>query len=258
MLLDVWKEDRIQGFVDVRVDAATRAAVQALDMPYEVLIEDVGVQIDAQVANRKSEVKINNEFFEDYHTYEEIKTFVDGLVALYPTLLTPISIGTTYEGRSIFGVRLHGRNPATKAIVFNGGQHAREWITPATVTGILYNLVTSYGNDTFVTELIDNIDFSIILVLNPDGYAYTWSNDRLWRKNRQPTPGATCIGTDTNRYAYVFGSEVARPLSGPALYAGAMSGRPRVHSWGFVSPPGRTSRLWRLMLMSMAVAATVA
>ena len=31
-------------------------------------------------------------------------------------------------------------------------------------------------------------------------YLYTWSNTRLWRKNRSPAPaGSTCIGTDLNR-----------------------------------------------------------
>ena len=69
--MDVWKEDRLGGYVDIRVDDRTRGAVLALNMPHEVLIEDVQAQIDAQVANRKSEVKINNEFFEDYHTYDE-------------------------------------------------------------------------------------------------------------------------------------------------------------------------------------------
>jgi hypothetical protein len=35
--------------------------------------------------------------------------------------------------------------------------------------------------------------------VNPDGYEYTWSNTRLWRKNREPNAGSTCIGTDVNR-----------------------------------------------------------
>ena len=26
----------------------------------------------------------------------------------------------------------------------------------------------------------------IIVVLNPDGYKYSWSDDRMWRKNRRP------------------------------------------------------------------------
>ena len=171
MLLDVWMEDRLKGVVDVRVDNTNRAAVQALNLPYEVYIEDVQAQIDAQVANRKSEVKISNEYFDDYHTYEENKAFVDGLVAAYPDLLTPISIGTTHEGRDIFGVRLHGRNTATKAVVINSGQHAREWITVPTLLGMTYNMLTSYGNDSFITDYIDSVDSSLIFHLNPDGYA---------------------------------------------------------------------------------------
>lgn len=35
--------------------------------------------------------------------------------------------------------------------------------------------------------------------MNPDGFAYTISTDRLWRKNRQVRNGTDCIGTDANR-----------------------------------------------------------
>ena len=28
---------------------------------------------------------------------------------------------------------------------------------------------------------------------------YTWTNDRLWRKNRQDNPNSTCKGVDLNR-----------------------------------------------------------
>ncbi|RKO83122.1 hypothetical protein BDK51DRAFT_25221, partial [Blyttiomyces helicus] len=38
-------------------------------------------------------------------------------------------------------------------------------------------------------------------VLNVDGYLFTWdtNGDRLFRKNRVPNPGSTCVGTDPNR-----------------------------------------------------------
>lgn len=48
-----------------------------------------------------------------------------------------------------------------------------------------------------VVALLERIEFAVAPVVNPDGYAYTWSNDRLWRKNRRP--GGACVGVDLNR-----------------------------------------------------------
>lgn len=42
-----------------------------------------------------------------------------------------------------------------------------------------------------------NLTWHIIPVLNPDGYAYSWNQDRFWRTNRSPTGG--CSGVDLNR-----------------------------------------------------------
>lgn len=36
-------------------------------------------------------------------------------------------------------------------------------------------------------------------MLNVDGFAYTWSTDRLWRKTRRPNKNMLCYGADPNR-----------------------------------------------------------
>jgi len=42
--------------------------------------------------------------------------------------------------------------------------------------------------------------FAFYPVANPDGYSFSWTNDRLWRKNRRPPPqGSNCYGVDLNR-----------------------------------------------------------
>lgn len=45
----------------------------------------------------------------------------------------------------------------------------------------------------------DTYDFYIFPIVNPDGFAFSQTSDRLWRKNRQSTPSASCIGRDINR-----------------------------------------------------------
>ncbi|QQP52967.1 Carboxypeptidase B, partial [Caligus rogercresseyi] len=40
----------------------------------------------------------------------------------------------------------------------------------------------------------------IMPLVNPDGYEYTRTTSRLWRKNRAPPPkGSRCFGVDLNR-----------------------------------------------------------
>lgn len=73
--------------------------------------------------------------------------------------------------------------------------HAREWISGATSTYILNELLTS--TDPAVIDIAENFDWYIFPVTNPDGYAFTHSSDRMWRKTR--TPYSTCFGADPNR-----------------------------------------------------------
>ena len=38
----------------------------------------------------------------------------------------------------------------------------------------------------------------VIPLVNPDGYNYAWTRDRLWRKNRRANTGGS-FGVDLNR-----------------------------------------------------------
>ena len=60
-----------------------------------------------------------------------------------------------------------------------------------------YQLLTATDADTKTAR--DKYDFYIFPIVNPDGFAYTQSTERLWRKNRQSTTSASCIGRDINR-----------------------------------------------------------
>ncbi|KAF8677525.1 hypothetical protein RHS04_06041 [Rhizoctonia solani] len=93
--------------------------------------------------------------------------------------------------------------PIKDRMVIQGAQHAREWIASATALYIAHALVTPEGEPGSLQHLLNKFDFTIIPVPNPDGYAYTWSTDRLWYKNRmQLQPDAAyheCRGIDMNR-----------------------------------------------------------
>jgi len=84
-------------------------------------------------------------------------------------------------------------------IFLDAGIHAREWISPATLNYIVDNLITQYNaGNTTVRNLLNRCRIVFNPIINPDGYAYTWTNDRLWRKNRSRY-NSNCLGTDCNR-----------------------------------------------------------
>ena len=128
------------------------------------------------------------------------------LESLFPTHTRIVKIGTSFEGRDILGLRV-GVHPTNseqpseprKTILITGGSHAREWISVSSVNYVLYSLVTAYGKDKEMTRLIEHFDWVFIPTLNPDGYVYSWENDRLWRKNRQQTSFRFCSGLDLDR-----------------------------------------------------------
>lgn len=134
----------------------------------------------------------------DYNTVEDIYSWMNTLAGNCRAGLTcqVYSVGNSYEGRPINVFKISKAGSGRKAYWIDATIHAREWIATATTTQILNHLAT--GGDSNAVRLTDTYDWYIMPVMNPDGYAYTWSNDRMWRKNRRPS-GAACYGVDLNR-----------------------------------------------------------
>ncbi|KAL0101516.1 hypothetical protein PUN28_018972 [Cardiocondyla obscurior] len=164
--------------------------MKQIQAPYKVFIDNVESLID-----RVSTASASTFDFNNYHTLEAIYANLDELAQKYPDKVQTVVGGKTYEGRPIKGVKVSfkANNPG---IFLEGGIHAREWISPATVMYILHQLLTSTSPE--VRALAESNDWYIFPVFNPDGYVYTHTTNRLWRKTRKPY-GFGCHGSDPNR-----------------------------------------------------------
>ncbi|KAF1985188.1 hypothetical protein K402DRAFT_111691 [Aulographum hederae CBS 113979] len=146
-------------------------------------------------------------YFNTYHSIADHTTFLQSLQSSFPANSEIISAGKSNSGRDIPGIHIYGSGGkgSKKAIVWHGTVHAREWITTMTVEYAAWTLLTKYASDPTIKGFVDKYDYYIFPFVNPDGFAYTQTNDRLWRKNRQTNPGSTCLGRDVNRnWPYVW------------------------------------------------------
>ena len=146
-----------------------------------------------------------------YHSYTEMSAEVAAVAAAHPDIVSRFSIGKSYQGRDIWAVKISdnvGVDEAEPEVMFDGAHHADEHMSTEMTLRILHWLVDGYGIVPRITSIVDSREIWIVFTVNPDGVEYDISGGKFhyWRKNRQPTPGTTAIGTDLNRnYSYRWG-----------------------------------------------------
>merc|ERR1712115_74384 len=142
-----------------------------------------------------------------YHSYDTILKFMDCLSSSFKSIVSMYTIGNSTEGRPLKVMKIGMPGKQKKAIWIDGGIHAREWISPASVTYILRQFVEHSSS---YASILTNYDIYIMPSMNPDGYEYSRNYDRMWRKTRSNNPGSSCIGTDPNRnWGYKWGGDGA-------------------------------------------------
>ena len=106
---------------------------------------------------------------------DEYFVYIDQFLLDHADIATGISLGYSHEGREIRGVVINAGGGDKPAVLFNGTQHAREWISPPTTMYIADTLADGYGVDPTITALLNKVEVIVIPVVNPDGYEYTYA-----------------------------------------------------------------------------------
>ncbi|CRL06537.1 CLUMA_CG019442, isoform A [Clunio marinus] len=151
--------------------------------------------VDNESPKRQRKADLGDMDWTSYYSTVEIHVWLDKLQQTFPQYITVEEIGKSFEGRSLKLVKL-SKKQNNRAIFIEGNIHAREWISGATSTYVLNELL--FSSDPEIQDLANNVDWYIIPISNPDGYEFSRNSNRNWRKTRSPV-STLCNGVDPNR-----------------------------------------------------------
>jgi carboxypeptidase T len=211
--LDVWSEDRGPG---MPLDVVVASDQLTLINDFEILDPD----IDATAAAERARVhayRPGDDWFAEFRDYRAISEHLQELATEAPARASLHGIGNSVDGRTIWALRIGGTAPDAVPMVIDGTQHAREWIAAMTSTCVADRLVRDYDRDPRIRDFVDHTTLWIVPVVNPDGYQWSWSADRYWRKNRRDGHGV-----DLNRnFGVGWGGSGSSGLKRSEIYRGA-------------------------------------
>ena len=220
--LDFWSPPAPGRAVDLHLAPDQRAAV--MDLLGEQGVSSEVLQGDLQhlVAKEPQQLAARRGGGMDwtsYHDQADMEALAEELAASRDWVALE-RIGESFEGRAMRVVAVcRGGCGGKPAVWVDGGMHAREWITPAVVTFLMKELVEEDARHPALTR---DLDWYFLPVANPDGYAYSRSTDRLWRKTRSNNSCGAGEGADPNRnWDFHWGEVGASSDPCSELYMGA-------------------------------------
>ncbi|KAK2519338.1 carboxypeptidase A2 [Columba livia] len=172
--LDFWTSPSSPALpVDLRIPAnnvqAVKAFLESHGIEYSILIKDLQVVLDQEkqdMANSQQRERASSTFnYGTYHSLDDIYAELDHLAYEYSDIVSKFEIGRSYENRPLYVLKI----------------------------------ASSYGQDPSITSLLNKMDIFLLTVTNPDGYVFTHTTNRMWRKTRSRNQGSLCIGVDPNR-----------------------------------------------------------
>ncbi|XP_063539381.1 zinc carboxypeptidase-like [Cydia strobilella] len=180
---------------------------------FRTIMEDVQSAFDEQTIKHYFRHHLDSFNWDNYHSLDDIYTWLKDLSGAHPEEVQLLHIGKSFENRDIFAVKLKlnkikiCKKRHRPKIIIEGGSHGREWISPAVVTYMIHALLNANNSNSEELKLVAPMyDWFFVPVMNPDGYVYSQTQDRLWKKNRRGG-----YGVDLNRnFGILFGKQGAK------------------------------------------------
>lgn len=128
--------------------------------------------------------------FDRYHSVAAIESYLDAATNRYPELATLERIGESRGGRPLLALEIN--NPATgpasekPGFYLDGNIHGGELLGGEGALHFIETLLSGYGDDATITELIDTTAFYVVPVVNPDGRAISVDTPENHRWNIRP------------------------------------------------------------------------
>jgi zinc carboxypeptidase len=209
--LDIWSEDEGPNLpLDVVVVSDALPELAA----WQLLVPDIDAA--ARAERERLTVARPADWFGEYRDYTAIGGYLRQLAELAPDRASVHVLGGSLEGRPLLALRVAGRAPDARMLV-DGTQHAREWISSMVATCVADRLVRGYASDPAIRAFVDRTELWVVPVVNPDGYQYSWAQDRYWRKNRRDRHGV-----DLNRnFSVAWGGPGSSSNERSQTYRGA-------------------------------------
>ncbi len=126
--------------------------------------------------------------FDRYYSLEDMYKSVQALVKAYPRMAVLEEVGRSDEGRPIYAVTVN--NPATgrptdkPAIYVDGNTHGNEIQGGEICLYLLQYILSNYGTNPEVTELLDRACFYVVPVVNADGRYHFFADANSPNSNR--------------------------------------------------------------------------
>ena len=160
-----WSEIGLGYDVDIMASAGQvgklKSDLALKNIQQRIMIADVGEQMriertPAGNPNHRPSITTHKMTWTAYHSLDDMYTFLDFLETTYDFVTTE-TIGQSFEGRDMRVAKVcQGCCGNKPAVWIDGGIHAREWISPATVTWMLKELVE---NNAAHPDLTQNMDW---------------------------------------------------------------------------------------------------
>ena len=168
--------------VEAYANEETFAQFLTYGLSYYVNTEDNELSFNPHEAGLSLEAQINNDAlaapaawdttWDAYPLYTEYVAKMNYYASTYPNLCTLQSIGTTVSGRELLVLKISDNvsvNEGEPEFFYTSSMHGDELVGFPLMLRLIDYLLTNYGTDTEVTDIINSTEIYINPNANPDG-----------------------------------------------------------------------------------------